>query len=84
MPQVYNHIRSELASGGRAYIVCPLVDGSKAGDMQEVKAAQDEFARLQVPRRSVRHARLSSSTPLSGHVSADLPVAASNISFEYG
>jgi len=41
---VYEHIRSEVASGRQAFVVCPLVDES---DKLEVKAATEEFERLQ-------------------------------------
>jgi RecG-like helicase len=43
-PQVYEAIKQEIASGGRAYIVCPLVDESDT--LEGVRTVEDEFARL--------------------------------------
>jgi RecG-like helicase len=45
-PQMYERIRAELEGGGRAYIICPLVEASKAATLEDVKAAEDEHARL--------------------------------------
>jgi ATP-dependent DNA helicase RecG len=39
----YRHIRSEVAHGHQAYVVCPLVEGSET---VEAKAAQEERDRL--------------------------------------
>jgi RecG-like helicase len=44
--QMYERIRAELEGGGRAYIICPLVEASKAATLEDVKAAEDEHARL--------------------------------------
>ncbi|KAK9821728.1 hypothetical protein WJX81_006389 [Elliptochloris bilobata] len=44
--QAYKAIRSELAEGGRAYIVCPLVDESAAEGMASLRAAEEEHRRL--------------------------------------
>jgi ATP-dependent DNA helicase RecG len=44
--QMYERIRMELEGGGRAYIICPLVEASKAATLEDVKAAEDEHARL--------------------------------------
>ena len=44
--QMYQRIRTELEGGGRAYIICPLVEASKAATLEDVKAAEDEHARL--------------------------------------
>lgn len=43
--QVYTAIHDELVSGGRVYIVCPLVYENE--DLEGVKAAEDEHQRLQ-------------------------------------
>ena len=43
---MYERIRAELEGGGRAYIICPLVEASKAATLEDVKAAEDEHARL--------------------------------------
>ena len=40
-------IRQELAEGGRAYIICPLVEESSAESMADVKAAQEVHRRMQ-------------------------------------
>eukprot|EP00879_Flechtneria_rotunda_P020962 GHRR01022072.1.p1 GENE.GHRR01022072.1~~GHRR01022072.1.p1 ORF type:complete len:234 (+),score=58.80 GHRR01022072.1:1274-1975(+) len=42
--EVYAAINAELASGGRVYIVCPLV--SENDTLEGVRAAQGEYARL--------------------------------------
>jgi hypothetical protein len=46
--QVYAAIKREVATGGRAYIVCPLVaeSGSGSEQLDGVRTVQDEFARL--------------------------------------
>jgi ATP-dependent DNA helicase RecG len=41
---VYEHVRSEVADGRQAYVVCPLVEGSTK---LEAKAATEEFERLE-------------------------------------
>jgi ATP-dependent DNA helicase RecG len=41
---VYEHVRSEVAQGRQAFVVCPLVGGSVK---LEARAAIEEFARLQ-------------------------------------
>ncbi len=38
MRQVYERVRAELAAGGRAYIVCPLVEGSSVEGWEDMKA----------------------------------------------
>lgn len=43
---MYERIRTELEAGGRAYIICPLVEASKSATLEDVKAAEDEHARL--------------------------------------
>ena len=43
---MYTWIREEVEAGGRAFIVCPLVEASRAATMEDVKAAEDEFTRL--------------------------------------
>lgn len=43
---MYERIRAEVEAGGRAYIVCPLVEASKAATLEDVRAAEDEHARL--------------------------------------
>lgn len=43
---MYATIQAELEAGGRAYIICPLVEASKAATLEDVKAAEDEHARL--------------------------------------
>ena len=40
---MYERLRSEVAAGRQAYVVCPLVEGSTK---LEAKAATEEFARL--------------------------------------
>jgi len=42
--QAYEAIKHELAKGGRAYIVCPLVDDSDT--LEGVRTVENEFARL--------------------------------------
>lgn len=42
--QVYDVIRHEISTGGRAYIVCPLVNESDA--FEGARTVQDEFDRL--------------------------------------
>lgn len=44
--QVYAAIKQEIASGGRAYIVCPLVSESDSDAMAGVRTVEEEFARL--------------------------------------
>ncbi|WIA19703.1 hypothetical protein OEZ85_005629 [Tetradesmus obliquus] len=44
--QVYAAIREELATGGRVYIVCPLVSESSSDALAGVKAAEEEHERL--------------------------------------
>ena len=44
--ELYTAIRSEISTGGRVYIVCPLVEGSKAAGMDDLKAAVSEKERL--------------------------------------
>ena len=44
--QVYAAIHAELDTGGRVYIVCPLVTESDASSMEGVKATEQEFERL--------------------------------------
>jgi hypothetical protein len=44
--QVYAAIRDELATGGRVYIVCPLVSESSSDALAGVKAAEEEHERL--------------------------------------
>jgi RecG-like helicase len=44
--QVYAAIREELATGGRVYIVCPLVSESSSDALAGVKAAEEEYGRL--------------------------------------
>jgi ATP-dependent DNA helicase RecG len=41
--QVYEKVRSEVAAGRQAYVVCPLVEGS---DKLEARAATEELERL--------------------------------------
>ncbi len=36
--QVYEAIKEELAAGGRAYIICPLVSEGSAEGMSDIKA----------------------------------------------
>jgi ATP-dependent DNA helicase RecG len=43
---VYAAIREELSTGGRVYIVCPLVSESSSDALAGVKAAEEEYARL--------------------------------------
>eukprot|EP00878_Enallax_costatus_P045547 GHUV01054958.1.p1 GENE.GHUV01054958.1~~GHUV01054958.1.p1 ORF type:complete len:399 (+),score=85.44 GHUV01054958.1:937-2133(+) len=43
--EVYSAIHDELVSGGRVYIVCPLV--SENEDLEGVRAATEEYERLQ-------------------------------------
>ncbi|EIE26488.1 P-loop containing nucleoside triphosphate hydrolase protein [Coccomyxa subellipsoidea C-169] len=43
---VYEAIKEELASGGRAYIICPLVGESTTKALADVKAAEEEHRRL--------------------------------------
>jgi ATP-dependent DNA helicase RecG len=40
----YDRVKTEVAAGRQAYVVCPLVEGS---DKIEAKAASEEFERLQ-------------------------------------
>ena len=42
--QVYEAIREELATGGRAYIICPLVSDSGAEGMSDIKAGSSLHA----------------------------------------
>ena len=51
--QVYEVIKEEINSGGRAYIVCPLVNESDA--YEDVRTVQDEFARLSSSGRMLLH-----------------------------
>ncbi len=44
---MYAAIRKELEEGGRAYIICPLVDESSSEIMAGIKAAELEHKRLQ-------------------------------------
>jgi RecG-like helicase len=44
--QVYAAIKQEVASGGRAYIVCPLVSDSDSDAMAGVRTVEEEYARL--------------------------------------
>lgn len=44
--QVYAAIKQEIVSGGRAYIVCPLVSESDSDAMAGVRTVEEEFARL--------------------------------------
>jgi RecG-like helicase len=46
--QVYAAIHDELESGGRVYIVCPLVTESGAASMEGVKATEQETERLRL------------------------------------
>ncbi len=39
-------MKAELAAGGRAYIVCPLVDESAAEGLASLRAAEEEHRRL--------------------------------------
>jgi ATP-dependent DNA helicase RecG len=41
---VWSHVRSEVAAGRQAYVVCPLVEGS---DKLEVRSAEETLERLQ-------------------------------------
>eukprot|EP00192_Tetraselmis_astigmatica_P010317 CAMPEP_0117673240 /NCGR_PEP_ID=MMETSP0804-20121206/14362_1 /TAXON_ID=1074897 /ORGANISM="Tetraselmis astigmatica, Strain CCMP880" /LENGTH=854 /DNA_ID=CAMNT_0005481955 /DNA_START=183 /DNA_END=2746 /DNA_ORIENTATION=+ len=43
----YRIIRRELAEGFRSYVICPLVETSEAEGFEELKAAEDEYKRLQ-------------------------------------
>ena len=45
--QMYSAIRKELEAGGRAYIICPLVDESSSEIMAGIKAAEEEHRHLQ-------------------------------------
>lgn len=45
--QMYRAIRKELEAGGRAYIICPLVDESSSEIMAGIKAAEEEHRHLQ-------------------------------------
>ncbi len=44
---MYSAIRKELEAGGRAYIICPLVDESSSEIMAGIKAAEEEHRHLQ-------------------------------------
>lgn len=44
--QAYEAIKAELKEGGRAYIVCPLVDESAAEGMAGLRAAEEEHRGL--------------------------------------
>jgi RecG-like helicase len=50
---VYEVIKEEINSGGRAYIVCPLVNESDK--YEDVRTVQDEFARLSSSGRVLLH-----------------------------
>ncbi|KAL0044700.1 hypothetical protein WJX82_006055 [Trebouxia sp. C0006] len=45
--KMYSAIRKELEAGGRAYIICPLVDESSSEIMAGIKAAEEEHRHLQ-------------------------------------
>lgn len=45
--KIYSTIRKELEAGGRAYIICPLVDESSSEIMAGIKAAEEEHRHLQ-------------------------------------
>ncbi len=47
LTQMYSAIRKELEAGGRAYIICPLVDESSSEIMAGIKAAEEEHRHLQ-------------------------------------
>ena len=44
--QVYNYVRKILAAGQQAYVVCPLIEHSDSGKMQEISSAEEIFAEL--------------------------------------
>ncbi|CAL8466793.1 g6329 [Coccomyxa elongata] len=44
---VYDAIKEELATGGRAYIICPLVGDSASKGLADLKAAEEEHRRLE-------------------------------------
>ncbi len=58
MVQMYAAIKGEVASGGRAFVVCPLVDESTVPDGKEIKAATAEQERLQTSGGRTKNANL--------------------------
>jgi len=42
----YHWIKDQIKSGGQAFIVCPLIEGSDDEAMSEIKAAESEYERL--------------------------------------
>lgn len=45
--QMYDEVKREIAAGGRAFIIYPLIEESSAEKLAEVKAAEKEYANLQ-------------------------------------
>ncbi len=63
---VWAHVRAEVAAGGQAYVVCPLIEDS---EKLEARSAQETFDRLTAPgegalsdlRVAILHGRMPSS-----------------------
>lgn len=45
--QVYAEVAAEVANGGRAFIIYPLIEESSAERLENIRAAEEEHAKLQ-------------------------------------
>ncbi|DBB02038.1 TPA: hypothetical protein ACH3X1_000615 [Trebouxia sp. C0004] len=91
--KMYSTIRKELEAGGRAYIICPLVDESSSEIMAGIKAAEEEHRRLQQTgvlgdaKCGLLHGRMSSEdkfAALQAFASGETPVLISTTVVEVG
>ncbi|KAL0024844.1 hypothetical protein WJX79_004631 [Trebouxia sp. C0005] len=91
--KMYRAIRKELEAGGRAYIICPLVDESSSEIMAGIKAAEEEHRHLQQTgvlggaKCGLLHGRMSSEdkfAALQAFASGETPVLISTTVVEVG
>lgn len=91
--KMYSAIRKELEAGGRAYIICPLVDESSSEIMAGIKAAEEEHRHLQQTgvlgdaKCGLLHGRMSSEdkfAALQAFARGDTPILISTTVVEVG